>query len=65
MQLPVTAEAPVGAVSSATMHTVISVATKSDRDESKPARVVTFEVPASDAVTGFPADELPQVASAA
>ena len=66
IQLPVTAEALASALSSATMHTVLSVATKPDGDdESKPPRVVTFEVPASDAVIGIPADEIPQVASAA
>lgn len=71
IQLPMNSaeETPASAIpSTTTMHAVISVTTKADNnnEESKHARVVTFEVPPSETLTKVPVvEEVAQVAPAA
>ena len=50
IELAVNTEALPSAVPNTTMHTIISVPSKSDNDESMQTRVVTLEVPVTDLV---------------
>ena len=61
MHLPVAVDTPPSALPSATVHTAISVVTKSNSDGSEPPRVVATEVSAADDPTGG----TPQIAPAA